>query len=187
MATANPGLGSFPAKPTILASAGATLYRDRAVGSNSAVSSYAQAITACLTSEPSNLIERGIFQNVLVFPFGLGSATQTFSLRVIRWYHKKGTSNSLFVPVIAFEGVCTMGAPVGVAANELLLNTEGLCYSIVPDATLTEAAPAVYTRSPGTTGHVGYILVDLMGAQFFSFDYGGSGSVTSANVLYGLV
>lgn len=188
MATNNgSGLQSFSGMGSILGSAQCRLFRDRAVGSNSAVSAYAQAITACLGTEPSNLIERGLFQNVLVFPFGLGSATQTFSLRVIRWYHRKGDTSSIFIPVIAFEGVCTMGAPVGIASNEFLLNTEGLCYNIAPDTTLTEGTPAVYTRSPGTTGHVAYILVDLLGAQYFSFDYGGSGTVTSANVLYGQV
>lgn len=181
------GLAEFGFPGVIPGSKSCKFARDRAVGSNSTSTAYDVALTACPSATaPSNIHERGNAQGVLVIPFGLGSATQSFSMRIIRWYLFKSATggSSLWIPVIAFEGVCTMGAPVGVASNELLLNTEGLCYTITEDTTLTESTPQVYIQSPGMTGHVGYIMVDLLGCDFFSFDYD-LGTVTSANALYG--
>ena len=169
-------------------SAGASLKRDRAVGSNSAVSAYAQALTVAVAALPSNFHARGMATHVLCFPFAIGSVDQTFGFRIIRWFAAPNpaatsTDSVLYLPQVAVEATVTVDTPVGIASNTVLLNTERMAKTIV-EGTIAPDAPVCEIFSPATAGFVASIRVDLYGAAGFTFDYGGSGSVTSANCLF---
>lgn len=119
--------------------------------------------------------------NLRVVPFGAGSDTNTFSLRVIGWKFV-GTpgSDELWVPTVLAEYSCALTTAVGVAAKAVL-DTERFCDTLTLTANMGNDGVDTTKFSPGGD-LVAHFLVDLKGSDLFELTFDMTGA-TSGNAL----
>lgn len=124
--------------------------------------------------------------DVMILPYGLGSANDVFSLRLLGW-RKIGTGlTALWVPVTLAELACTLGAMTGVAASEVLA-TELFCdtITIVSEPTTTADVTrvgSVLVSSPANDT-VAWAKVPLLGVQKIEFLWDQTTNTPAANAL----
>lgn len=122
---------------------------------------------------------------VMLWPFGVGSATNTFLLSVFGWEHVpnpavNGGVADLWVPWLMASFTCTLCTVAGLAST-LVDNTNLFCGTI----TLNVGNAFVSNEIVSPTGNlVASILLDAKGVRYISTLYAMNGSSTSANALY---
>lgn len=121
-------------------------------------------------------------QGFLLVPFGVGSATQTFSMNVFGWRHTIGLNPlaPLWVPYLLAEFSCTLGATPGiintdVGAGQLFCDTIAL---VLGNSNISNEV-----LSPAGTGMVAHIVLDGKGSQLIEVRFGTGSSATSCNCL----
>lgn len=177
----------------VLNTAQVSFFRDRSVNATGSFPSRIPTTTAPATVSPQTVTSQNIFDNVAVgntynnariIPFGTGSATQTFSVRVIGWTDAQpvaGSSNvPLWMPTILCEYLCTLGTAVGVASSAVLA-TEKFCDTVALVANRGTDGQDT-TKSSPTNNLVGSFLVDLKGSKKVELCYS-VGTNTDCNAL----
>lgn len=128
-----------------------------------------------------------------IFPYGLGSNNDTFSLRLIGWRRYPtpiADDRILMIPFLLCELGCTISAFVG-AAGFPILNTERFAD------TLTIVSEPTYTADVTRTGGIelfspandtpAYARVPLRGAEAIEFDFDQTLNTPTMNALYSLI
>jgi hypothetical protein len=152
----------------------------KALSANSTDTSFDQAPT---TTKPSGdgVIEArrfGEFTNstLLVVPYGVGSADDTFDLRVIGWR----CIDTLWVPTILCQVACTLGTATGVD-GAAVDNSESFADTISLTSPYGTSGVDVQVSSPADNT-VGHFLVDAKGHELIEFCFD-LGTADSANAL----
>jgi len=114
-----------------------------------------------------------------VVPFGTGSATQTFDVRVIGWT----LVSSLWVPVILCQFTATLSTFVGVSGSDVTAG-ENFCDTVsAPAANLGSSGVDCQPKSPQNNTPAHY-LIDAIGCSVFEVDISNT-SATAGNALLG--
>lgn len=172
----------------------------RALGTNLATSGF--TAKSPTTTKPSgntiiDMTRGGIAgvtpDAVLIQPIGAGSDNDVFSLRLWGWHHigdGRDKTDTLWVPMILAEFVCTLSGAVGVA-NSPVLSTERFADTIapvaarLPDAVIaagTAVNSPVLVNSP--VGDIpAYAIVPMLGAELLEFDEDQTTGTPTANAL----
>lgn len=171
--------------------------RDRSVNATGSFPGRIPQVLAPSTVSPQTVSSQSIFDNVTngntasnarIIPFGVGSATQTFSVRVIGWSDAQpvaGSSNlPLWVPTILCEYLCTLSTVVGVA-DSAVLSTEKFCDTIALVSNRGTDGQDTTKFSP-TNNLIAHFLVDLKGAKKVELCYS-VGTNTDCNALVQLL
>ncbi len=147
------------------------------------------------TATGASVIDLGvggvIAQNfLLIVPYGTGSDTNTFSLRVIGWRvlpGVQGTTKDLWVPVNLLELACTLTTAVGIAGSPIGTG-ERFCdtITVTKGSTLSGEAPSENILSPANDT-IGCALVDLKGFQKVELSFTTGSSATDCNALVALL
>jgi hypothetical protein len=180
-----------------------------ALATNYSTSSYPAIVSTLTTPEPNyaspngvvdlsfnNNIQGNFSQNsVVVVPFGVGSNTNTFNVRVVGWKRVPSPNVSgpgspnfdLWVPLDLVEMICTIATAQPGVAGTLVPATNFFCTTIVvvTGSTLVGEAPSENIVSPGN-GQIAHFLVQLKGCQKLQFFFTTGGSATSCNCLWSL-
>ena len=112
---------------------------------------------------------------VKVTPFGVGSDTNTFLLRILGW----SEINKLWVCELLWQGTCTLTTVPGIAGTDVDENQK-FCDTIAT----AEGNDGVDCQpfSPAND-QIAHVVVDVKGAEFLEFQFDRNGSATSANAL----
>jgi hypothetical protein len=155
----------------------------RLLAANNSNAAYSFSFTPTLILPSSNVfpaypsMATGLFVGIM--PFGIGTAAQTFTMRLIGW---RKTINGLWVPSILWDATCTLGTLTGIAGGDVL-NTEQFASAIgTPTTGMGSEHYDVFTTSPAnnTPAHV---WVNAKGCSMFTCDFATGSSATSANAL----
>ena len=178
---------------TVLSTAQISFQRDRSVNATGSFPSRIPQITAPSTVSPQTVTSQDIydvftegtqFSNARIVPFGTGSATQTFSVRVIGWSDAQPSSGSsnvvLWVPTVLCEYLCTLGTATGVASSAVL-DTEKFCDTVALVANRGTDGQDTTKASP-TNNLIAQFLVDLKGSKKIELCYS-VGTNTDCNAL----
>lgn len=123
---------------------------------------------------------------VLIVPFGAGTDTQTFSMRVIGWRiaYDRDTARlpqtAIWIPIPLADFSCALSVQVGVAGS-VVVATDTFCDTITLTGTTANDDVDVSITSPGNdlTGH---IVLDMKGFQKLEITFDMTGA-TSGNAL----
>lgn len=134
--------------------------------------------------------------NLKILPYGLGSANDVFSLRIWGWSRIGGgrPPNTLWVPAMIGEFVCTLGATTGVAGSPVL-NTELFCDTIAPVAlmvsdykigagTSVDSECRIFTPANDTPAH---LIIPVDGWEMIEFDGDQTTNTPEMNALISLL
>lgn len=126
--------------------------------------------------------EGPVHNQVILYPFGVGTDTQTFTFRVIGWKLVKASSTvDVWFPSILAAFDCALCPFVGLAGCALS-ETDKAVDTITRVAALgSDLSSEVFSPANDTPG---WIVLDLKGSAYWepTFDMTGA---TSGNVLYG--
>lgn len=129
--------------------------------------------------------------NLVLVPFGVGSSSNTFSLKVLGWRATKlGIGQPLWVPVALSTFAITVGTGTGIAGADLdttaLFATTITCSYGPTFVTVGDNPHALgnwFELSP-TSNVQGAIVVPSLGFRFLEVIFTTGGSITSCNALY---
>lgn len=167
--------------------------RDRSVNATGSFPSRVPTTTAPTTIVPQTVTSQDIFDNVTngqtainarIVPFGVGSATQTFSIRVIGWTDAVPAAGSagttLWIPTILCEYLCTLCTAVGVAGSAVL-DTENFVDTL---SLVANRGTDGQDTTKFSTGNnlISNFIVDLKGSKKIEILYS-VGTNTSCNSL----
>jgi hypothetical protein len=125
---------------------------------------------------------------VLLVPFGVGSDTNTFKMRVIGWrvaYERAAEENpltALWVPVILGEFTCTLSTPTG-ATGTIISTSNRFCDTITIVGTSANDDVSVDIVSPANDT-IAHVALTLKGSQKLEVTFDLNSSATSANTLF---
>lgn len=128
---------------------------------------------------------------ILLQPYAIGSATNTFSLKVLGWTPTKlNVGQPLWTNFVIGEFAITLGTGAGIAGGDVL-NTELFATTITATygplfVTTGQAAYSKYSwgfLAPGSNAQ-GVIFVPSFGCRLLEVIYTTGGSATSCNSLY---
>jgi len=126
--------------------------------------------------------EGGLVPNgVVLLPYGTGSATNTFTMKVYGWEEvfSKTFPLALYVPRILASFTCTLCTQTGVAGYAVD-NTHLFCGTI----SLAVGNANVSNEVISPTGNViASIMLDLKGATYLGFVFSTGSSATACNCL----
>lgn len=124
---------------------------------------------------------------MIVAPFGAGSDTNTFSMRVIGWRRAfdrdigARDDNAIWIPVVLAEILCTLSTPVGLA-DKVLNASQRFCDTLALTGTTANDDVDISITSPANDT-VGHFVIDLKGFQKVELTFTTGGSATSCNAL----
>lgn len=128
---------------------------------------------------------------VILVPYGLGSDTDAFEMKVLGW-RRLGIGPSpalLWIPTPLGSFTCTMTIQTGIAGS-VILNTERFCDTIAivkePVTVADVTAAGVTTRFSPADDTIGWIEMELRGVEKIEFIFDLAGGTTSANCLFSL-
>ncbi len=114
---------------------------------------------------------------VHIVPFGAGSATNTFKMRV--WGFRAATGG--FIGTLLWAGTCTLCTQTGTLGFDVL-DTDLFCDTI----TTTVGTESVDCRSTSPGSNIpGKVKILTAGSQFLVLDFDKNSSATSCNALVG--
>lgn len=131
---------------------------------------------------------------IRLYPYGLGSDNDVFSLRLWGWWHLgSGTDNNkMWMPSILTEISCTISAFTGYAGG-LVLNTERFADTISLVANVGEYSITAVTTRIGTVqlfspqnDTPACAQVPLRGCEYIEFDWDQTTGTPTTNCLYQL-
>jgi hypothetical protein len=124
-------------------------------------------------------------QNGLILkPFGVGSDTNTFSLRVIGWTRILETdeTNALWDPTDLCELLCTLSStPIGIA-GKIVTETNLFADTIAITGTTANAGVSIDVVSPAND-RAGHVVLDIKGFSKIEIIFKTGGVATSCNAL----
>lgn len=124
---------------------------------------------------------------IIVVPFGAGSDTNTFTMRVIGWRRVfdrnigSRDDNALWIPVTLAEFTCTLSTPVGVV-NKVLPATDRFADTIALAGTSGNDDVDISITSPADNT-IAHAVIDMKGFQKVELTFGTGSSATSCNAL----
>lgn len=158
--------------------------RNYALGlsANSTASSFTAPTCVSSTSNtdaPTTTAIKSTGNAMNVLPFGAGSDTQTFSMRVIGYSkHQTSASAKQWVPHIICQLACTLCPQTGATATTKPTSSELICDTI----TITNGTKsAVVDTQFADTAAIA--VVDITGYEYIDFTFDMTGA-TSGNCLY---
>jgi hypothetical protein len=167
--------------------------RDRSVNATGSFPSRIPTTTVPATVVPQTVTSQDVYDlaatgikpvSARIIPFGTGSATQTFSVRVIGWTDAQptfGTSSAvLWVPTILCEYLCTLSTAVGVAGSAVL-DTERFVDTLSLVANRGTDGQDTTRLSP-TGNLLANFVVNLRGSKMIELCYS-VGTNTDCNAL----
>lgn len=151
--------------------------RKKALQTNSTDTSFG-ALADQVAEKPSG---DGVYNTIgknqiIVWPYGTDAANEAFNMRVVGWW--KG--NAAWGYSVLFEGLCTLGAEVGVASGDVLA-TEFYCDAITLTSSSTESI--IKTTTADTPA---LALIDMVGCQYVQFQFDLT-TAAAANSMYAFV
>lgn len=130
--------------------------------------------------------EGGITPNgLLIIPYGVGTATNTFTMNVYGWRHTSGYGGAqkLWVPYMLASFTCTLSTTTGVAGADLVVASK-LCDTI---ALITGNANISNEIISPTGNAVAHIILSGKGSTKVEFRFGTGSSATSCNALAAMI
>lgn len=164
----------------------------RVLTTNATTAGTAPANPASQASAPSVGVIEGALQSsqfasngLLILPYGVGTATNTFFLSIFAWDYIQpvvAQNAGMWVawPLCAFT--CTLGAITGLAGGEVD-NTNLFAGTIVQTSGFGNANVSNEVISP-TGNFLASIVLDTKGARRIQLLFGMNSSSTSANALW---
>lgn len=154
-------------------------------------------VTAQVTSAGDGVVTCGLLgsitaQRLLLIPIGVGSATNTFGMKILGWSMTNlGIPNvqPLWIPEELVTYAVVLGSAAGVTGAEL---TSATLFATTITSTggptfITSGAPPVsldwFQISPGSNA-IGIIMQPTFGHRFIEVVFTTGGSATSCNCLY---
>jgi len=169
----------------------------RALATNAATNGFT-ALASTLT-EPTtatdgviDLAPNGFIENnnLLLIPFGAGSATNTFKIRIVGWAKANpaplSTSVVCWIPIPLYQFTCTLSTFTGIATG-VVLNTDKLCdtIAITLGNELTDCSKISPANSTAAVANVpGQVMVDVKGWNKIQILIDTGGVATNGNCLY---
>lgn len=154
----------------------------KVLGTNSTDGSFTAKV-ATITEPVTTALDAGysggtgvVSRNIaFIVPYGVGSATNTFDLRIYGWRKLK----ILWVPIAILEVTCTLCTAVGATGGEVT-GSEKFCDTITL-ASAYSLLSTIEVVSPGSNVP-GHLKIDFAGSQKLDFIFANTSS-TSANAL----
>lgn len=168
----------------------------KAMATNANTSAFT-AKTALVKTRPSgNLVTElaptsggKVPARVRIFPYGLGSNNDAFSMRVWGWTQLGPTSAPLWLPAALGEFACTISAFSGVAGGNVL-NTELFADTITVVATVGEPTITADVTRAGTAvvfspanDTPAWVEISLRGIELLEFDWDQTTNTPTMNAL----
>jgi hypothetical protein len=128
------------------------------------------------------------YNRALIVPFGAGSDTQTFDMRILGWYSIKSRTGGdnpntrLWVPIPLAQITCSLSLQVGVA-GKVNVATDVFCDTLAIGTTTANQGVSIDVVS-GANDLTAHLVVDLKGAQKLELTFDMTGA-TSGNALVG--
>jgi hypothetical protein len=125
----------------------------------------------------------------MIVPFGTGSDTNTFLMRVLGWYRIKtrttgfNPNTDLWVPVPLAQITCTLSLQVGIAGM-VNIETERFCDTLAIGTTTANQGVSIDVVS-GANDLTAHLIIDLKGAQKMELTFDRNSSATACNALVG--
>ena len=128
----------------------------------------------------------GCVQNLVrIMPYGTGSATNTFSMRIIGWSKLPSSSPpqkpDLWVPVVLAELLCTLSSVTGVAGSDVD-NTQLFAGTIAIVGTSGNPGVSLDIVSPANSV-IAHVVADMKGFQKLELSFSTGSSATDCNAL----
>lgn len=131
--------------------------------------------------------------SIVILPYGIGSSTNTFSMRVIGWAPMVSFGGSsvtdttnLWIPTPLGDFLCTLNSGQTGLAGAAILNTELFCDTIAVTGTTANQGVNCDVNSPGNAT-MATVLVDIKGHPWVEVLFATGGSATSCNGLFRLL
>ena len=129
------------------------------------------------------------YNRAMIVPFGTGSDTNTFLMRIIGWYSAKSRTGGddpnsrLWVPIPLADITCTLSVQVGVA-GAVNVAADTFCDTLAISGTTANSGVSIDVVSPANnlTAH---LIIDLKGAQKMELTFDRNSSATACNALVG--
>lgn len=153
---------------------------------DSAAQATASAVFDLIGDEP-RADGRSERNKIVVVPFGAGSDTNTFSLRVIGWriaYDRnkaRRSDTAVWIPITLVELLCTLSTPVGVTGG-FLTASDRFCDTIALTGSTANDDVDLSITSPADNT-IAHAVVDCKGCQKVELTFQIGVSATSANAL----
>lgn len=127
---------------------------------------------------------------IRLFPYGLGSDNDVFSLRIWGWWRLNYNGAPYWLASILGEIACTISAHVGVAGGPVL-NTERFADTITIVREYVETADStpqgtILRHSP-TNDSPASVIMPLFGAEFIEPDWDQTTGTPTMNALYNFI
>lgn len=138
-------------------------------------------------SDSANVVEypsskEGVVADrIKVIPFGAGSDTDTFDMRLWAWDFLKetGTLGGIWIPTLLCDVSLALSTPVGIASHKPV-NTDRFVDSV----TINHGDDNVNIRELSSAENlISYFVIDMEGAELLQFDFDMTGA-TNGNCLY---
>lgn len=118
----------------------------------------------------------------IIAPYGAGSDTNTFSMRVFGWsrvIEPGDPQQDIWVPVFLIEVACTLTSAQPGLANKTVNSSQLFCDAI----SLTAGNAGVSAETLGQTDTAGQVVIDMKGAELLEIVFSTGSSATSCNAL----
>ena len=146
------------------------------------------------TTTANTIVANCTGSSVIILPFGAGSDTNTFDIRVYGWSKiLKGAGNAasgatldLWVPILLTQETVTLSTPVGLANSPINTTTPAGDTVLFPDTLAANAITGtdnIERISPANNLMAGAVAVDLFGSEKIEIRFDMTGA-TSGNALF---
>lgn len=121
---------------------------------------------------------------IIIVPFGTGSDTNTFLMRLIGWRVVGGDAplTQLWIPVPIVDLTCTLSTPVGVAGMIIDANNR-FCDTLAIANTIGTNGVSVDVCSNGAN-LIAHAVIDMKGFQLVEATFDRNSSASSCNSLW---
>lgn len=144
------------------------------LSTNDTSSSFASKIPTTTKPSASNVFARVggnlVENNAILIPFGAGSDTQTFDMRVIGWELVSG--GTLWIPVPLAQFSCALSTPVGVAGADAVA-TDRFCDTITGASWNPSGGVEIVSNASDLVAH---IIMDMKGFSLWEITYDMTGA-----------
>jgi len=182
---------SFPSRVPRLAWSGEANNQPSGKGDAAAQTTFAVVDLVAKSSFPDRGPSNGTAQNkVIIVPFGVGSDTQTFKMRLIGWriaYERDSEENirtAIWIPVTLAEFTATLGTSPGLAGT-VEGSAQLFADTIALDGTSGNDDIDISITSPADNT-IAHVVVDVKGFEKLEITFDTNSSATSCNALVAL-
>lgn len=147
----------------------------------------AQTTSAVFDLAPTKMDYPSDRNRIILVPFGSGSDTNTFLMRVLGWRQvferdtARREDNTLWVPVPLLDLTCTLSLQVGIV-NKVVTATDRFCDTLALVGSTANDDVDVSITSPAND-LIAHVALDLKGFQKVELIFDRNSSATSCNSL----